>query len=335
MSSRPKKRTESKPASTGLLTALKFCQLVTKSEGAPFETHILLSNYTAVAFNGVLATGIKIDEDINGAPNANLIVQALSKCGDNLSITQLDQLRLSIKSNKFKAIVPCIDSALMTAAIPDPQVALLNDRFKEAMAAVCTLPSETAQSVIAASILMAGASLIATDRKVMMEYWHGQDLPYGIALPKAFATALIKCPKSLRGFGFSTNSATFWFEDDSWLRSQFFAEPWPDIRTILDRKCNPWPIHADFYRGLDSVEPFSETGDVYFDSGIMRSDHDENVGASFEIFGLPKGPVFSIKQLNLIRPFVKEIDFMAQGTHTTNMCLWYGESCRGAIAGRG
>lgn len=333
---RPKKRNDSvkEASNSSLLSALKFCNLVTKSEGAPFETHILLDNHNAIAFNGILASAHRISEDIKCAPNAELITQALSKCGDNLSITQLDNGRLSIKSNKFKCIVPCIDPTLLNAALPDPPLAAIDDRFKEAVAAVAGLPSETAQSVVAASVLMAGASVIATDRVTMMEAWHGIDLPYGIALPKTFATTLTKINKKLTKFGFSQSSATFFFEDESWLRTQFFAEPWPDVRSILDRKCNPWPIPNDFWKALDAIEPFSDEGNVFFDNGVMRSHINEGEGASYECFSLTKGPVFSIKQLNTIRPYVEQIDFMAQGIHTNSMCMWFGKSCRGAIAGR-
>ena len=325
------KATESQ---SGLLDALRFCKFVTKSEGPVCDTHILLANHQAIAFNGILAAGCKISEDIICAPNADLIVQALSKCGEQLSITQLDNGRLSIKSGKFKCLVPCIDAQLLTVAIPDAPLAIIDDRFKEAVEAVSVLANADAQSVVAASILMAGASVIATDRKMLMEAWHGIDMPYGIALPKAFAVALTKIPKKLAKFGFSQSSCTIYFEDESWLRTQFYAEPWPDIRGILDRKCNAWPLPNDFWKALDAIEPFAEEDCVFFDTGIMRSHLSEGEGASYELYGIPKGPIFTIKQLNIIRPHVKQIDFIAQGMHTNTMCMWYGDRIRGAIAGR-
>jgi len=326
MSKRPRQPKPTQNESS-LLSALQFCSLVTKKEGAAPDTHILLSNHWAVAFNGILAAGCKINEDLHCAPNAELMTSALSKCGENLSITQLDNGRLSLKSGKFKCMVPCIDPLLLSIAIPDPQLAMIDDRFKEAVGAVAVLASEGGQSVITASILMAGASVIATDRKVMIEFWHGIDLPYGIALPKSFAVALTKISKKLTGFGFSQSSATFYFEDESWLRTQFYAEPWPDVKGILDRKCNAWPVPNDFWKGLDAIEPFAENDVVFFDSELIRT-HDDETGATFEIFGLVKGPIFNIKQLNLIRTYVKQIDF------NDKLTLWFGDRCRGAIAGR-
>lgn len=333
---KPKKRTgvvETKASS--LLQALTFCNLVTKSEGAPFETHVLLQNHWAFASNGILSIAIQTAEDIYAAPHNELICKALSKCGEQFSLTQLDNQRLSIKSNKFKAIVPCIDPLMITCLPPDPPLGVIDDRFKEAIGAVGVLAAEGAQSVVTASVLMAGASVIATDRKVVMEYWHGIDLPYGIALPKTFVNVLTKCPKKLAKFGFSQSSATFYFEDESWLKSQFFAQPWPDIKAILDKKCNAWPIQPDFFKALDAIDPFSDTGDVYFDNGYLRSHTNENEGASFEIYGLAKGPVISIDQLNIVRPYIKTVDFQAPGVYdSSTMIMWFGDNCRGAIAGR-
>lgn len=333
--SRPKKRTGEPAKVSSLLSAAKFCQLVTKDIGAPFETHTLIQANSITAFNGVLACGHKIEEELTAAPNNELLVSALSKCGEGFSITQLENNRLSIKSGKFRALVPCIDLNLLTPAIPDPPLAIIDDRFKAAMDAVSVLPSEGAQTVVAASILMAGASLIATDAKVMIEFWTSLDLPMGIALPKAFGVALSKVTKRLAKFGFSKSSATFYFDDDSWLRSQFFAEPWPDVRNILDRKCNAWPVPNDFWKALDAVEPFSEHGDVFFKNGLLCSHKDDGEGASHECFGIPEGPVFSAKQLNTIRPYAKMIDFQAPGVHdSTSMLMFFGDQCRGAIAGR-
>lgn len=335
MPPRPKNRTKPSETKSNLLLSVEFCNLVTKSEGAPFETHVLLQNHWAYASNGVLSIAAQITEDIYAAPHNELISKALAKCGEQFSLTQLDNQRISIKSNKFKAIIPCIEPALITCLPPDPPLGVIDDRFKEAIAAVGVLATEGAQTVVLASVLMAGASVIATNSKILMEFWHGIDLPYGIALPKTFVNALIKCPKKLTQFGFSNSSATFYFEDNSWLKSQFFAQPWPDVKRILDRKCNDWPVPNEFWKGLYAIDDFSDSGDVHFDSGILRSHANENEGASYEIPGLAKGPVFAIDQLNIIRPYAKTIDFQAPGVHDhTTMLMFYGDNIRGCIAGR-
>lgn len=328
MSKRPIKR---KPEQSNvLLDALQFVSVVTKSEGSPNETNLLLRGRNVIGFNGILAASCPIDTDIHVYPNAELLVKALSRCTEQYSITQLDQDRLAIKSNKFKAIVPCLNPEMMTPTYPDSAVVSLDNRFREALSAVAVLVQEGAQQVYLASVLLDGASLIATTGKVILEAWGGWNLPCGIGLPKSFATALAKISKNISKFGCSKSSVTVWFEDESWLRTQIFAEPWPDVGRILNGNANLWSVPVEFYKAIDAIESFSETGDIYFNKDLLRSHADENKGASYECSGIPNGPIFNAKQLKIIQPYVKEIDFDASG----GMLRFTGDSVRGCIAGR-
>src|SRR5258708_8197669 len=113
----------SKPIETksSLLTALEFCSVVSEKLGASYETHIGLKDNWAIAFNGIVAAGAPIVEDIQCHPHNLMLIEALSKCDENFSLTQLDN-KLSIKSGKFKAFVPCLDPALMQSASPGPMI---------------------------------------------------------------------------------------------------------------------------------------------------------------------------------------------------------------------
>ncbi len=330
----PRPRTKSKPiASSALLDALRFVGSILKAEGNPNETHVLLKDGLATAFNSVLAAGCKILEELCAAPNSKLLIEALSKCGENLSITQIDQNKLSIKSDKFKAIIPCINPELLTVAIPDVSITSIDDKFKTAIEAVGVLANENANSVVAASILMNGQSVIATNRTVIFEAWHGINLPPGLALPKAIIQPLNNL-KKLSKFGFSKSSATFYFEDESWIRTQFYAEPWPNLKNILDGECNPFVLPIDFWKALEAVLPFSPDGLVHFENNLMQSHSNKEAGASYEVAGLPKGPIFNAKQLLLIKPYAEKVDFFAQGQNKMTMLKFFGNQIRGAIAGR-
>lgn len=329
----PKPRSKSETKSS-LLQALEFVSCVSEKLGAPHETHVGLKNNWAVAFNGIVAAGCPIQEDIYCFPHTIDLVTALSKCDENFSITQLENT-ISIKSGKFKAQVDCLDPRLMPEALPDPQIVEINNKFKEAVEAVGVLANEKAQHILAASVLMNGASVVATHNSTMLfEYWHGLDLPPNVPLPKEFVKALCSHKKNLTGFGFSNCSATFYFEDRSWLRTQLYATEWPDVSRILNIEGNLWSIDPNFFKALDAVTPFSEDGNVYFDNGLLMSDPD-GAGATYECSGLPKGVIYPIKQLKMIQPYVKKVDWQANGVHTSSYCLKFeGDVCRGVISGR-
>jgi hypothetical protein len=315
------------------LEALKFVQLVLHDKGAPIETHMRLQNKTVVGFNGIIGAGAFIQEEILAAPNAKLIVEALSKCGQNLSITQLDNNRISIKSDKFKAIVPCIDVNSIPSIMPDSPIAVLDDKLKKAIEAVGVLANEDAQQIVAASILIRSGSTVATNGAIIFEAWHGIDLPT-LALPKAFVQPITKTQKQLQSFGFSESTATFWFNDQSWIRTQLFKEQWPEVDHLLNRPAKFFDIPKGFWEGLDAITPFSTDGLVYFDDGVIKT-KDDGQGASYEVAGIPKGPIFNIKNLMTMKPHAKQIDFVAQGVHSnTTMLMFVGDAIRGAMLGR-
>jgi len=331
----PKPRAIKPETKSSLLTALEFCSCVSEKLGASYETHIGLKNNWAIAFNGIVAAGSPILEDINCYPHNLLLIEALSKCDENFSLTQLDNGRLSIKSGKFKAVVPCLDPVLMQEAIPDPMIVGIDNKFKDAVEAVGVLASENAQHVLTASVLMNGSSVISTNRVMLLEYWHGLDLPPNIPLPKQFVAALVKQKKNLTGFGFSNNSATFYFEDQCWLKTQLYSDEWPDVSKILNREANLWTIDPNFFNALAAVTPFSEDGNVYSDTNLLMSHADHGIGAEHECNGIPKGFVYPIKQLIIMKPHVKRIDYMASGVHDSSYCLvFYGDNLRGVISGR-
>lgn len=328
----PKPRSKLAP-SNQLLEALSFCSVVSEKLGASYETHIGLRNNWAIAFNGIIAAGAPIEADLVCHPHTLLLVEALSKCDEGFTLTQLNT-NLIVKSGKFKASIPCLDPALMQNAEPDPQIVGIDNKFKDAVEAVGVLANENAQHVLTASVLMNRSSVISTNRVMLLEYWHGLDLPSNIPLPKQFVAALVKQKRNITGFGFSSSSATFWFEGGCWLRTQLYNDEWPDVSSILNRKANLWSIDTNFFKALDAIEPFSIDGNAYSDTNLLMS-HADNQGASFEVSGLPKGFVYPIKQLKVMKPWVRKIDYMASGIHDSSYCLVFeGEACRGIISGR-
>lgn len=332
MARKSKPVTNEPKADNSFLSALKFIGLITKEVGIPSETHVHLQSNWATASNGTLAIGCPIKEDLYCCPQSKLMTEALSKCGEHFSLTQLDVNRLAIKSNKFRAVVPCIDPNLINVVGPDPAIAVINNNLKVAFDAVGVLASENGQVIYNASILLNGPSVIATDGKVILEYYHGIDLPYNLPVPKGLINPLTKTSKNLTRFGFSPSSITLWFEDDSFIKSQLYAEPWPDVAAILDQQGNFYPVPTDFFPALDAIRGFAEQGNVYFDSGVLRTHEHDALGASYEVLGLPKGPVFNVKQLALIKPYAEKIDFLVPIEDGT-ILMFVGKTMRGVIAG--
>lgn len=311
-----------------LLSSLKVLSSIIEDE----KPNVLLKNGLAIAQSqyNIMSIGEPIQEDLLACPNGILLKEALAKCGQSFSITQLEH-KLSIKSDKFRALIPCISIEDFQVPFPDPPIASIDDRLKNSLAAVAPLALDE-NSVVTASVLIHGGCITATDRKVILQSYHGIDLPPMLTLPKTIIKPLIKNTKKLKSFGYSNSSCTFYYEDGSWFKSQYFADTWPDVAHILDKPVSAWPIPEDFYKAVNALAPFSE-GDVYFKSNMMYSHKDIEAGASYEVYGLPDGPIINIKQLKMIEPFIKTVDFLVPH-HNHKMMIFHGQNIRGAIAGR-
>lgn len=331
-------RKPSKPSSkqsSKLLEAVKFLSQITKDEGSPSDTHILLSNKTATAFNGTLGAGILIDEDLYAAPNAKIFLNALSKCGSTYTLTQVDQHRLSIKSGPFKANIPCIDPTLLFFPTPNPIQAAIDDNFKEALALVEKIKQENAQRIVTHSFLLNGQSLISTDGKIIIEAWHGLNMPTNTPIPKEIIPVIQSQNKKLTGFGLNDISATFYFEDNSFIRTQLYKERWPDVTHLFNKQSSPVAIPADFFKAIETIAPFCDKGFIHFKDGKLQSNEAEEKGASFEINEIRMGPIYALRYLLMIKDIVEKADFYVPADRRSLLCYFTGKNCRGILMGMG
>lgn len=313
-----------------LIGALKFISLAQHKEGTPSQTHCVIHNGCVMAFNGIFAAGHLVDDDLTACPNTLKLLDSLTKCGANLSITQLDSGRLSIKSDRFKALVPCVPFGQLPAIGPDAACAAIDDRLKVGFGLVAPLLGETAQRAAFAGALLQAGTIVGTNGHILIEYWHGIDLPPGLIIPKATLQALIKTDKKLSKFGFSVNSATFYFEDESFIKTQLYSDQYPAYEKVFPGNENPWDLPNGFYEGIGKVQSLSENKTVYFDeSGFIVKDANGNVSGSFEIEGLVKGLAFNMEYLLIAEPVFKKVDFESE----RGKAVFFGENARGVLMG--
>lgn len=334
-------RKPAKPSSkvnNALLEAINFLSVVGKDEGAIYETYILLSNHTAIAYNDIVAAGIIINEDIYCAPHTKTFLSALTKAnGEAYSVT-IDGTQVVIKTSKLKVNIPCIDPTLLAPRLPDPPCAKIDDSLRAAFECMDIIkPEPNSQKIHLLAFLLNGKSVISTDGRMLIEYWHGIDLPTDIAIPKTLIPVLLSNKKKLYSFGFSHSSVTFYFEDNSWIKSQLYPNKYPleNFENLINRACNAVPLNPDFYKALDAVATFSLSGQVYFKSDLLCSHDMPNAGATHEVAGLNPGPVYSAKYLSLARQYIERADFYVSGSTKGYMCYFFGKQCRGIIAGHG
>lgn len=314
-----------------LAAALKFISVAQKKTGEPKQTYSFMEAHWIAASDGVMTVATKIDEDLECCPHTYALADALSKVGEQVSITQLSQSHLSVVSGAFKAVVPCVPPSSLFISPPDPACAVVDDRLKLALEAASTYVVDGAPVAMHAAVLLQANSCVGTNGAAMVEAWHGIDLPPGLLLPRVAARAVAGCGKALTGFGFSQSSATFYFEDESFIKTQLFMDRYPDISAIFDVELSPLPLPDEFFKALKTVDTFTKNNHVYFGNGAILTDMREYEATSFRLDALPDGMGFNSKLLSKAEPFAKQAQF------GTNNVLFFGQLAnglpvRGAIA---
>lgn len=344
----PRGKAKAKPQKSKLLQALQFLSVCQADKGAnDAQMFCSIQQKGAVAFDGVIAAGIAIDEDLDACPHTQEMILALSRCGESFQIVQLSPETLKISSGSFQAFVPCCQRERLTAVNPEAGIIPVSAGLSAAIQIVAPLASEKANILEAVSIQLNVNSVIATNRKMVMEAWHGSNLPFGsFLLPKAAATALGKIKKEIVSIGIKPNLAalfpagkdenlhntlTFWFDDGSWMRTQLHKGKWREDASKLLRLPSKTarPIKAEFFETVAKVLPFSDDGKLYCKESSIASHWQsyEGAGYSLPVDDGPTNKIYDGKNLMLAGKYALTID-EDQGP---NFTLFFGSTIRCAV----
>lgn len=319
---------------TQLVKALDLLSLTFKA-GEDQAMYAMMKDHKACSFNSIIALGTVIEEDIEACPHIALLATALDRCGQkSYSITQLTAEKLLVRTDDFQAYIPCLNRSLLSWPVPDALVAPLDDRLMVALKKVAVLASTKAETVIEASIQINHGSVLATNRSVIMQAWHGIDLPDGLLIPKNAVSIMHKSEKKLTGFGCSPVTATFYFEDGTWLRTQLFQDRWPPVEQHLNSNTHGSVLRAvppELFSAAKKVAAFSGDGFVYVKDGLVSSHPFDRKEEGSEL-KLPIGSEhaerrYDIKNLSLISKHVIQWDEYYQDNGT----MFVGENLRGVI----
>lgn len=332
---RPKKPAASAP----LVEALDFIDVAT-SDFQHWQKFIRLSGNMAIAFNGQIAAGHPIAEELTLCPQLDKFKIALNRCGKSLTISETPSGQISVKGDKLRALVQCLTAEDLPYVQPDAQIVPIGEIIKETFKVCGVLASEAAERVMEASLLLEANSCTGTNGAAILQHWHGVDLPPAMVLPKVFTAGIAKQTKALVGFGFSWNvdqtqvaSVTFWFEGGAWIKAQCYADKWQDVNSVLNVQSVPSDTQGDLFEAIEAVSHFNEDGFVTFAEGKIMSHDTDAVGAQYPVKGLNGGKKFNGKLIKTVAPYAAKIDL----TSYPDRAFFFGGTAenpvRGAIMG--
>lgn len=308
-----------------LLSALRFISVAQKYNGSDIERFSMLVFREARAFNNVIAAGCPIEEDLRCCPQTQRLVAALEECKPGYQITLHQDQFLEVRSGEFVANVPLIDGGKLQWCVPDPLLITVDDRLRAALLAIYSIVNEKSDRVHEAAILLQANTCMSTNGRLILEAWHGWDLPPDILIPKSIVKAIDKAKKPLVGIGFGNASATFWFEDKSWLRTQRYLTKYP-AHAMMNTATTLRPIHPTLFSAVHQLQAFSEDGQLYCwdnqaSSHPFIKPNPFNAKIRAGIQGVQGSRVYPIDTLLAIHPFASQID----DTTIKNRSIVYGK----------
>jgi len=321
--SRNPRKAKASKASELLLEAITFVNVAT-NDAQEFQKYGRFAAGWLVAFDGSIAAGFPIEEDLAICPHLARLKDAVAGAGATLALTAHENGRLGVNGAKARFTVPCLPGSSLFPVMPDPQVAVLNDALKIGFAAVVALAKEDADTIHEQSVLLRANTIVGCNGQLAMEYYHGIDLPPNLAIPHKAAKAIAKMQRPLTGFGWDEGrSVTFYFDNGAWIKTQVMGGEWPDIDKVLDSPAYTTPCPEDLYEALNTIVSFSDDGAVHFHDDKLKTTYGNTEagavqGAAYDVPGLTKGHSFSAKLLKLAQPAAVEIDYT---THADRMIL--------------
>jgi hypothetical protein len=322
-----------------MLDALRFVSTaVARKDFIPDLTHFKIEDGRITGFNGMVALSSDIDLDLTVMPSAGQLIDAIRACKETISLNVTETGRLAVKSGKFRAYVNCLPKQSAVFVEPEGQSIDMGPDFLTGIKKVAPIMGIDASRPWAMGIKLVGESMFATNNVMMVQYWHGSPLPFDIIIPAAAVSELLRINEDPTEVQLTSNSITFWFGNERWLRTQLVVgDGWPihlvDKIMAIESNTLLTPFPVGFFDAVKTLEPFvGERSTIYLEPTGLRTERTEGAGACFDMeTGLPCLQAYHLHQLTLLGEVADRIDW----SNYPGPCKFKGGSrMRGALIGQ-
>lgn len=323
-----------------MLDALRFvATAVAKKDFVPALTYFKIEGGRVTGFNGTLALSSPIDCDLDVQPQAAAFMAAIRACPDTIALSVTPAGKLAVKSKNFKSFVGCLDKQDQFSIEPEGKFIDLGPSFLEGVKACAPVMGIDASRPWAMGIKLQRGSMFATNNVMLVEYWHGTEIPIDVVIPSMAVEELLRIDESPSKVQVTRNSISFWFGEGRWLRSALVENSiWPTdkIEQIFAKSLGKQTSFSDdFFKAVDTLGPFlGEHGTCYLTAENISTHVTENEGTSIEVASPAVGEMqaYHQRQLKILGAVAETIDWSAYPAPCKFM--GYNGKLRGAIIGQ-
>lgn len=321
-----KKAAKPKKVKLPLLVALEFLKCAQTTGGDQPQTHVKLFGGYACAFNHIIAAGHPIQEaELNVCVNTTKLIEALKNFKTGDSITQFDQVTISLAMGDLNAKIIGINPAILLPEYFDQFTHFADNDLKDHIKALDKL-TKAGKTIVESSILITENSVFACDGDMIIERVHSLQLPQKSILPKKSAQALMRIKEDLTSVGYGDKRISFLFANGAWMRTQCYTEDWPPVEEHMSDGAGAIPIPEKFFEGVEKLLPFSSGGILLCTPEGLRTNEFETASV-FTMEGLPKKIWVNGAKALMLKDHVTHVLFNDDGTYH-----FFGECTRAALS---
>lgn len=311
-----------------LLTALKWIKPLQKRKGIICETNCLLQDGYLTIWNFNYQVSIPIEnKELNCCPETLQLIDVLSKIKNEYIMEQKEH-RLFIKEqDKSTIYISCKsieDYPILNKPIEDSISAspLLQNSLR-LLEPIC---NDKDTRINCKNILIKDNIAIATNGKILVEYWHDFSLPK-LMFSKLSAELVGNSPYRLIALGYNENTITFWFENESFVNTCLVNNEIPIYNFFENETYNDYKnVPENLFSTLKQIKKITKNNILKFNEKGIELEN----GSFFEIKNLQEG-IFDLNLLLKIEPFCNKIKF--EIIYDTNSMKFYNDLSRGIILG--
>lgn len=296
---------------------LKFTTAMQNEKGPPHTTHALITNGYIVATNGIVSAGVQTNSGLTCNPHSDTLKKAIATVdSEKAQFIIMDDTTLLIRAGRRRIKVPCVASAILTPVAPDIPICGITQDFLQGLYAIGDIVSDSAETVLASSVLLTENVAVAATQHMYAEFWHGLNLPQ-LVVPKQFLTVLSKTKGKAVSLGYSHQSMTVWFDDDAWLRTNLFQKTaYPSVANLSamagkERRWCATPL--DFEEHLTFIAKFCDHGTVTLNNNVIGPVKGGK-SASYDFEDLRGSGRFKISDLITVAKLATHVDFVGDET---------------------
>lgn len=245
-----------------MIETLKLVQgAVAKKDFVPVMTAVHFYDKRVQATNGRITIDAPFPElDIDVTVNADRLIKAVNACDGEAKIKLTENGKLSIWQGKFRALIPVNDHNSFPKVEPQGDFHPVNGAYLlRLMQELRPFVADDATRPWACGMLLDGDYAYATNNVSIARVHQPFDKPVSLTgrlnLPAFLLDELTRIKRPPVNASHDDKSLTLDLGDGIWIRSNLFADQWPDI-TRFFQPAELSPIPPELSPAIEKILPF-------------------------------------------------------------------------------